>query len=421
MTVLALRKNIVSLFVLQGANYLIPLINLPYLIRTLGPEAFGAMVLAMAVSQYFVVLTDYGFNFSATQRISVRRAEVGEVRKISISVWGIKTTLALIGSIAFFFTTAAFSYSAEMVNIYCAAFSSVLGTVLLPIWLFQGTETLSLLTHLTIAAKAICAFAIFALVGGPQDIVLATLLQSCSPALTALLCCSLVRRRHLSGLSMPSWSETWQIFTEGWYTFLSSASVTLYTTSNIVILGAFASPTTVAYFAAAERLMKAVVGLIQPISQAVYPHVCQLVSVSRQHAAAFLGRLFNWVVAAGAVASLCLATLGPYIVAPLFGAEMEPAGTTLRLMALAPIAVAISNILGVQTLLAFGFSSDFSRILLRAGTVNVLIAVPAAYWFGDRGMALTLTLVEILVALSCYRALRKKQLLPYAALAALPQ
>ena len=43
----ALRKNIVWLFVLQGANYILPLVTIPYLVRVLGPGNLGRIAFAV--------------------------------------------------------------------------------------------------------------------------------------------------------------------------------------------------------------------------------------------------------------------------------------------------------------------------------------------------------------------------------------
>jgi PST family polysaccharide transporter len=62
-----LFENSLSLFALQAANYILPFITIPYLIRILGTEKFGLTVFASAMMQYLAVFTDYGFNFTATE------------------------------------------------------------------------------------------------------------------------------------------------------------------------------------------------------------------------------------------------------------------------------------------------------------------------------------------------------------------
>ncbi|MBK7298995.1 MAG: oligosaccharide flippase family protein [Moraxellaceae bacterium] len=67
----SVTKNVSALGVMQIANYVVPLLLLPFLARQLGIEAFGVVAITFASIQLVMVLTDYGFSLSATYAISV--------------------------------------------------------------------------------------------------------------------------------------------------------------------------------------------------------------------------------------------------------------------------------------------------------------------------------------------------------------
>lgn len=89
-------KNTISLFILQLTNVIAPLIVLPYLSRVLGINGFGLVMLAFSASSIGLVVTDFGFNLSATYSISKNRDKIDYISELIGSIFIIKMFLTLI-------------------------------------------------------------------------------------------------------------------------------------------------------------------------------------------------------------------------------------------------------------------------------------------------------------------------------------
>ena len=178
--------NVISLSELQVITYLFPIIVLPYLFRVIGPEKFGLIAFAQAFVQYFCILTDYGFNVSATKEIALCIEQKIKVRKVIAAVMTVKIVLGLfsfliLGTLVYFVPKFRNDWM-----VYVLSFGAVLGGTLFPAWFFQGAERMKYTAQLNIIGQFVFAFCIFSFIRGPKDYLLVPLITSLVSLMTGL-------------------------------------------------------------------------------------------------------------------------------------------------------------------------------------------------------------------------------------------
>ena len=165
-----LFKNLLSLSAIKGFDYVVPLILIPFLFRTLGVEMFGLVYFAQAFIGYFMAFTQFGFNFYTTHYIASNISDAQKTREAFWSVVFAKLAFAA----AAFAAMAAIVFRFETFHahreVYFLYFGIVVGEALFPSWFFQAVEKMKFITYITLSARTLTMVPMFFVVRGPEDV-----------------------------------------------------------------------------------------------------------------------------------------------------------------------------------------------------------------------------------------------------------
>lgn len=405
-----LVKNFTSLSLLQLANYIFPVITLPYLVRVLGPEKYGLINFAAAFSAYFVIITDYGFNLSATQEISVNRNDKEKVSEIFSSVLTIKIILFFLSSGIFFLIVNMFELFSNDAGLYSIMFIGVVGIVLFPLWVYQGVEKMKYILIINVAIRSVTIVSIFLLVKVENDYLLLAVIYTITQVMTGITGLFFAIRKFDLRYLFPSKVQLLEQLKKGWNLFLSSIWINLYTTSNVFILGLFAPSSVVGYYSAADKVRIAFQGILSSMSQSVFPYVNKLLAESYQKFISFNRKLLKISFMIGIIISSSLFLFAEPIVKIVLGNEYSPSVIVLRIIAWLPLIIFLSNVFGIQTMLPLNYQKKFSQILFLAALINLMISFSIVPSYFEIGTAVSMLVTEIFVTLSFFIFIRMKRI-----------
>ena len=404
-------SNFFSLAVLQGANYILPLITLPYLTRVLGVEYFGLLAFATATVGYFQIITDYGFNLTATKEISINRDDKAKNIEIFSSVMTIKIVLMILSFFMMTILIFTFKKFSQHWEVYFLSFGLIIGQVLFPVWFFQGHEKMKYMTYLNILAKSIFTIAVFIFVRKADDYWKVPLLTSIGFIVVGILSLIIIKKKFKVNFEFQSIDKIKYYLKDGWHIFISGIFTSFYTVSVTFILGIFSNNQIVGYYSLSARVVGVVSGIFSPLNGAIFPFISNLVKTSKEQAKSVINKILTYSTGIMIFFSTLIFIFAKTIVYILASPEYEKSINVLRILAFLPVILNAAIIITTNYLINFGFQSKLAKIYFFTALLSLLLSFTLVPLFFEIGSAITVLLVEFF-ATCCMLWVVKKYINP---------
>jgi PST family polysaccharide transporter len=277
-----------------------------------------------------------------------------------------------------------------------------------PYWFFQGKQRIRAAALIDTLGKLLPAAAMFVWVHTADDGWRVVALQAAGAGLATMVLTWRVHQQH--ALPAVTVGEALHALRGAAPMFAARAASGLYLQANTLILSVVAPAVAVATYGGAERIVRAVINLLMPLTQALFPRISRLAKTSPEQALGEIRRTLMLLVGLTLGGAAVIALLAHTVIALLLGSSYPGSVAVLRVLVVAIPIVAAGTVLGIYWALPWRRERLFLGAVLLGGAVNLTLAALLVPRWNAMGMAVAVIAAEAcvttLLAVNFFRSTR---------------
>ncbi|WP_045407540.1 oligosaccharide flippase family protein [Vibrio jasicida] len=365
---MSLKKNVIGLATAQIFNYVLPLLQFPYLTRILGTELFGLVMFGLSATMLVQVITDYGLDISLTKEISERKRSKRKLGAYLYQSLALKSFLLLISLIVI----AIVVFNSELKN--HETFSLfIIATVSLnafnPIWLFQGLEKSYVYARIVIVFRVVSLGLVILLIKEPNDYFIYTVIMALTALGTFAACYYIICKRWNIKPVRTGFKTVTYLAKNSFEFFLSRVGASMFVSSSTVFLGSFSTLIQVALYSSAEKLFAAGMGVFSPITSPLLPYM------NRTKNYALFYKIVFACVSVSALGVTFGFVFGDDVLRIMFGQELVAAKPTLNVLMISLAISVVGVLFGYPALMPLGKERHANISVMIGGVTQVCLIV----------------------------------------------
>lgn len=362
-----LLHNFISLVVVQGTNYLVPLLTFPYLVRVLGTSGYGAIAYSLAFIQYLVIFTGWGFNLSAPREVVRNKDDKRQLDILFSSVLILKLLLLIVSFVILYVSILFIPSLTELKELVYFTFGVVAGQAIMPTWFFQGLEKMKWITLVNAISKISYAVALFLFVKDEKDIIYVPIFNSFGYIVAGVVGLILCVKKFRVNFVYPGYKELKYFFVTSFQFFVSRVSVSIYTSSNLFVIGTFGTLEMAGIYSVAEKLYQAMQGIYHPLVNALYPFIIRI-----KDKKIYL-KVFITSIVVNLIFVVCVYYCAEFLFSLLFHDYSIESVKLFKLLTMLSVITVPSILLGYPFLAALGHPKFTNFTVVVASLVHLII------------------------------------------------
>lgn len=393
-----LFKNMSSLVLIQIANFIIPLLIVPYISRIIGLENYGKLEYARTFVLYFTILIDYGFNLTATRAISTQRDNPKKINEIISNIFVAKFLLFLIATVIFWLLLQFDDTLNQKSFLLWVTYLINFGFLLFPLWFFQGMEKLATIAYINFAIKLIVVSGVIFFIKERSDYWIYNLFLSFAQVAIGIVSVYILYAKFGIRFKIPEFKNVLNQFKNGFNVFVTTILVSFFVNYAFILLQKFGTDAEVGAYSTANKLVMTVqVLILLPFSQAFFPFITK---TAKEDINLFKNHIKKASIAVAVITfviGLITFIFAELIIRIIFGEDFLFATQTLKILAFLPVFTILNNLFSYQGLL----SLNQDRIFLYIHIFFTIAIVGGSYFlipiYGLEGVAYIRIFSEILL------------------------
>lgn len=259
----------------QSSNLIIGLLLLPYLLRTLGKEAYGTYIFINSNVQLLNMVIIFGFGLPALKKFSENRYDNKVKSQVLSEVFSARIYLFLLCGCILIPLLYLIPFMRQHDILYLLIFSTTISTALFPNSYFQGMQKLKISTSIILISRLLSLLLIFLFVKSESDLFLYVLIIS-STSLAAALCgfFHILFIHRISVYLLPL-GRLKNVFLEAMPFFWSSVFGKIKQEVTTLILGLTFDMASLALWDLAQKVVSIPRLMTNNINDAIFPSVIQ--------------------------------------------------------------------------------------------------------------------------------------------------
>lgn len=394
----SLKVNFLYNAAFKLLNILFPLITFPYVARIISVDGIGKVNYTLAIIEYFILISQFGIPTYAIRECAKYRDDKVKLSKTVQEILLINVIMIVL-SYAMFFGMLDIKAFHNYKTLLLIMSINIITTNLGVEWFYQAIEEYKIITVRNLLVKIVSIILIFTLIKNESDYILYGLIIVISTALGYLLNFYQLRKyihplKRFSNYNIKKHIKPILVL------FAMAFTISIYLNLDKVMLGLMSGDKAVGIYTASNKMVKMVLALVTALSTVMLPRMSYYIDKGlKDEINNLIKKSLDFIFMISIPSTIGIVMLSKQLILFFAGNDFTEAIFTLKILSPIIIAIALSNLTGIQILMAHGKERLVLVSTIFGAVINLLLNLILIPMFQQNGAAIATLIAEIAVTL----------------------